>query len=234
MEHLSIANSFIMFVVVIALLTFLSFQSIYFIRLTLKRAEALQMDKVKLKKSMKVAALTSFIPSIAILLGLITLAPILGLPLSWARLAMAGSLMYEVIAATIGAQTAGATGLGLDGYNLQAFANSAWVMTIGVFPMMILAIVATKKYKNLIKKASTKDNVWTGIFIGTIMTAVIANFAVPPVIKGGNDTIAVGVSAIVMVILTIVDKKLKISWLKEYALSLSMISAMTVIVLMNL
>jgi hypothetical protein len=192
------------------------------------------MDKVKLKKSMRVAAVTSIIPSMAILLGLITLAPILGLPLSWARLAMAGSFMYEVIAATIGAKTAGATGLGLDGYDFQAFANSAWVMTIGVFPMMLLAIFGTKKYKNTIKKASTKDNVWTGIFIGTIMTAVIANFAIPPVIKGGNDSIAVGISAIVMVGLTLIARKLKINWIKEYALSISMISAMTVIVVMNL
>jgi len=234
MEHLSIANSFILFAVVIALLSFLSFQSIYLIILTLKRAKALDMDKVKLKKSMRVAAVTSIVPSMAIILGLITLAPVLGLPFSWARLAMAGSFMYEVIAATIGAQTAGAAGLGLDGYNLQAFANSVWVMTIGVFPMMIFAIVATKKYKNSIKKASTKDNVWAGIFVGTIMTAVVANFAVPPVIKGGNDTIAVGISAIVMIIFALLDKKLKISWLKEYALSLSMISAMTAIVLMNL
>ncbi|MEL7648465.1 MAG: DUF5058 family protein [Sedimentibacter sp.] len=234
MDHLSMANSPIMFIIVIGILSFLSFQSIYMIKLTLKRADALNIDRVKIKKAMKVACVTSSVPSVAIILGLITLSPVLGLPFSWARLAMAGSLMYEVTAASIGAQTAGAAGLGLDGYNLQAFANSTWIMTLGVFPMMIIAIVATKNYKSSIKKASTKDNAWTGIFVSAIMSAIIANFAVPPVMKGGNGFIAVCVSAIVMLGLIILAKKLKTSWLKEYALSISMISAMAVIAVMSL
>ena len=123
---------------------------------------------------------------------------------------------------------------GLEGFDLQAFANSVWVMSVGILPIMIMGIVATKKYKNSIKKASTKDSAWTGIFVGAIMTAVFANFAIPPVFKGGYGSVAVAVSAIVMTVLILAAKKFKVSWLKEYALSLSMISAMTVIAMMSL
>jgi hypothetical protein len=70
--------------------------------------------------------------------------------------------------------------------------------------------------------------------VGAIMLSVFFNFAIPPIIHGGDEIIALLVSVAAMAIFTLVINKLKVKWLREYALSFSMIIAMAVIVIANL
>jgi len=194
-----------------------------------KQLESMKVDKKVVRKVIKASAITTIIPSVAIIMGLISLSPSMGVPVSWARLGMAGSLMYELTIASIGAQTMGAQ-LGSSSYTSQAFANSVWLMTIGVVPSFIFAIFFLKKYKEGVKKAVSKDTRLQKIVIGTILVCVQVSFVLPAGFAGGGSLLAVLVSVGIMGILSILIVKFKQIWLREYALSLSMLLAVVAVI----
>ncbi|MBS7525190.1 DUF5058 family protein [Fusibacter paucivorans] len=233
MNYLEIANSRPMYLVTLFILVLLMAQAVIFFRMAMKRAKELKIEKQVIHKAVKAAAITTIVPSIAIIIGLISLSPILGIPVSWARLGMAGSMMYELTVAAIGAQAMG-TELGGAMYSPQAFANSVWLMTLGVTPGFVLAVLFLRKYKSGIKKAVSKDTTFQTLILTTILVSVQMNFIAPAVIGGGNALNAVVIAAVVMAVLTVCMVKLKWSWLKEYALSISMITAVGAIVLMQI
>ncbi|MTI67383.1 MAG: DUF5058 family protein [Firmicutes bacterium] len=234
MSYLEIANSKILYVIVICILGLLFTQAIFFYRMARKRALELNISSEKIRKATKAASISSIIPSIAIIIGLIAISPALGIPISWARLGMAGSLMYEITVAAIGGKSMGAAGLGQAGYTPQAFANSVWLMTLGVMPTFLLPILLLKKYKTQVKKATSKDSTFQNLILGTILICVQATFVIPPIFKGGNGLLAVVVASGLMAILTYAIVKWKQIWLKEYALSFSMIIAIVAVILFNL
>ncbi|MBF4692216.1 DUF5058 family protein [Fusibacter ferrireducens] len=232
MNYLEIANSPLLYVITIIILTVLSAQAIIFYRLAQKRAKELNIDKKTIRKVVKAASITTVIPSIAIIVGLISLAPAMGVPISWARLGMAGSLMYELTGASIGAKTMGAQ-LGAANYTPQAFANSVWVMTIGVVPAFLYAIFFLRKYKKRVKEAVSKDTRLQNVIITTILVCVQISFVLPALFSGGSSAYAVGIAAAVMAIMTFIIVKFKAKWLREYALSTSMLMAVVVVILLN-
>ncbi len=231
MDHLVMANSVALYAAVAVLLSGVFVMAFIFFRMAKTRALELGVETKTISKVIRTAATTSIIPSIAIILGLMTLVPVLGMPIAWGRLSVIGSLMYEVVTATIGATEAGAEGLGRAGFTPTVWANSVWCMTIGVLPGFILAFFALKKYKETVSKITARNTVWQGVFVGTIMIAVFANFSVPAIIAGGNDLLAVGVSAVTMGVVLILSKKTKASWLGEYSLSFSIIAALIAVII---
>jgi len=89
-DYLQVANSPYMYIGVVLLLGIVCWQASVFISRSLKRAQALGITREKINKTVKVAALTSLVPSLAIVVALLTLAPVLGLPFSWTRLRFPG------------------------------------------------------------------------------------------------------------------------------------------------
>ena len=66
------------------------------------------------------------------MLGVIALSGTLGVPFSWLRLSVIGSLQYELNVAEIAAQSVGLSGLRLAEMDIQSFVTIALVMTIGI------------------------------------------------------------------------------------------------------
>lgn len=231
--YLENANAPIIYIIVLLILSFLTFQSVYIFLLTKKRAKELGIEEKLLKKAMRSSAVTTIVPALAIVVGLITLAPVLGLPISWARLAMVGALQYELMSANIGAQAMGAEGLSA-GLTPEAFTNAVWVMTTGVITLPLLTVLFYKKVRKTITSSSGKNNAWLGILVSAIMVSVFANYAIGPVVsltKGFNNSfLAVAASSISMYIFMAVINKTKANWLKEYTLSFSMIIALVVVI----
>ena len=58
----------------------------------------LNMDPKVLKKTIINSAVFTILPSISILIGVVTLSGILGIPLPWIRLSVIGALHYEGLA----------------------------------------------------------------------------------------------------------------------------------------
>lgn len=234
-NYLKIANSPILYLVVGFLLVLITWQAIVYIKMALVRADELGIPKEKLKKAAKTAAITSIVPSIAIIIALITLATVLGTPVSWGRLAVIGSLTYELFAANLGATASGAA-LGSASYGAEAFLTSVCTMTVGSFVTIGLTIFIFKWYKKSLNKklAKSEDNSWSKIFIATIIISMYSRFMVDPLVKGGTSLVTMLSSAGAMVIMGLIIKKTGVKWLKDFAISFSMIFGMIIAVLFSL
>ena len=237
--YMTIANSPVLYIGVVALIAVVLWQAGVYIERTLKRAKELNIAPQRLRKAAKVAALTSIVPSIAIIIALLTLAPVLGLPVSWGRLSIIGSLSYELLAAKLGAEAASLS-LGGAGYDATAFLTSVTTMTIGSFVTLWLTILGFKWYKNrlnrsLAKGGEVKDNPWSRVLMGALIVSLYSRFLAEPVVEGGNALITMVASAIVMFALgQLVTHCKKLKWLGDFNLSISMIAGMAVAVLFSL
>lgn len=234
-EYLKIANHPLLYGVVILLLLLIFGQAAYYIRMALIRAKELGIGRDRLKAAVKTAAVTSVVPSIAIIIALMTLTPVIGLPISWGRLSVIGSLSYELLAANIGAEASGAV-LGGAGYDGSALLTSVCAMTAGSFASLSLTFFFFKGYKKRLNRslAKNKDSGWGSILMATIIVSMYARFMAEPVATGGVSLVTMLISALCMVGFGIFIKKTKINWLKDFAVSFSMIIAMAAVVLIYL
>lgn len=235
MNYLTIAGSPILYVVVGFLLLLITVQATVYIIFAIKRAKLLNMDLSKIRKAAITAAITSIVPSIAIVIALYTLVPVLGIPIAWGRLSVIGSLSYELLASQIGASAYGVT-LGGSGYNDQAFLTSVITMTAGSIVTVSLAIFGFKAYKNKLNQRldKSKDNGFRKYLVTAIIISMYCRFLAEPVVEGGISLITMLVSAFVMTLLGLCIKYFKWNWMKDFAISFSMIIAMIIAVIVSL
>lgn len=235
MNYLNIAASPILYAIVGILLLLITIQAVVYIYFSVKRAKEMNIAASKLRKAAKTAAITSVVPSIAIVIALTTLAPVLGIPVSWGRLAVIGSLSYELLAANIGASAYGVP-LGGSGYNSQAFLTSVLTMTAGSIVTISLTVFIFKAYKNKLnqKLSKSEDGGFRKYLIAAIMISMYARFLAEPVVTGGVSLVTMLASALTMALLGLCIKHLKWNWMKDYALSFSMIIAMVIAVVISL
>lgn len=235
-DYLSIANSPVMYIGVIVLLAIVFWQAAVYIKRSIARARELNIPKEKLKKAAKVACLTSIVPSIAIIVAFITLAPVLGIPVAWGRLSIIGSLSYELMAANIGATSSGVA-LGGEGYDATVFLTSVITMTVGSFAMLGMTIFGFKPYKDKLNKSLSKNgakeaNPWSKILMAALIVSLYCRFIAEPVATGGLALITMLISAVLMILFTfIIKKNPRLKWLNDFTLSISMILSMVAAVL---
>lgn len=226
-EYLKVANSPIFYIITFILFAIIIVQVFVFIRMALKRAKQLNITHSQIKSVVKTASVTTVVPSIATVIALLTLVPIMGLPFSWARLSVIGSLSYELAAANMGADAMGVA-LGQSGYTMQAFLNSVWTMTIGSSVMITFTLFFFKKYKQQLSKSMEKNrnSNWNKIFISAVLLGVYAKFILEPVVSGGSALASMLTSAVFALIIEWFIKKTGFRWLQDFSLSISMICGM--------
>ena len=88
------------------ILIVLAIAAVFFLR-GRKRALELGVSKEDFNSAMRGCVAFSIVPSIAVIIGLFSLAPLLGAPWPWFRLSVVGSLQYELMAADLAATGAG-------------------------------------------------------------------------------------------------------------------------------
>ena len=214
-------------------------QSVYFLLKAMKRSKQIGMDQVKIRKTIKTAAIFTIAPAVSIVISVITLAKSLGIPLPWLRLSVVGSLSYEAIAAS---NAVGAMGLELgkiSSLTAQQFVNITLVMTISIMVGIWLVPVIGKKLLGGMSKLEAKDKKWSEIFQNAMFIGMIAAFlgfvfcdvsmlwnpvaGITPT-AGLIPVCVMGVAALVMVCIGMAMKKWK--WLGDYALPISLVLGM--------
>ncbi|MTI65631.1 MAG: DUF5058 family protein [Firmicutes bacterium] len=225
-DYLEIANSKLLYLWGSIIVLFVLFQSILFIRLAWKEGKKLGLTSKKMLKGLRAGMVSAIIPSIPIVLTLIAMAPVLGIPFPWIRLSVIGSGPYELLAAGIGADTMGVDGLGATGYTRYVFANSVWVMTIGAMWSGTIVFFFIKRIKKGYKKIEKRDSKWMSIITNAAFFGVICVFLAQPITTGGLALTTMLSGGILMTICALLVIKAKITWLKEFALAISMIGAM--------
>ncbi len=224
-------NDGFMYLVTALVIAIVIAQSVFFLLKAIKRAKQLNIQSDVIKKTISSSAIFTIAPAVAILLGVIALSKALGFPFPWLRLSIIGALTYETSAA---ATAASAVGFDLSNTitDPAAFADIAWVVTVGSVFAMLLVIFFTKKIENSLDKIKAKDTKWsdifmTGLFLGMISAFLGVVFArVGEGLVGWTPVFVMLVSAIIMSICGIIYKKTKAAWVTDYALPISMLGAM--------
>ena len=216
-------------------------QSVYFLVKALRRSRQIGMDQKKIAKTIKTTAVFTVAPAVSIVISVITLSKSLGIPLPWLRLSVVGSLSYEAIAASNAVSAMGLTLGQIDQLTAQQFVNITLVMTISILVGIWLVPVIGKKLLSGMSNLGAKDAKWADIFQNAMFIGMISAFLgyvfcdfsrLWAPVKGFSPTsglipVAVmAVSAIIMVILGLLMRKPKLSWLGDYALPISLVLGM--------
>ncbi len=245
-------NSPILFVIVGAIIALVLGQSVFFLVRAMKRAKELGIASSTVKKTISSAAVFTIAPAIAILVGVVALSKSLGIPLPWLRLSVIGSITYETVAAGNVLEAAEMTA-GTTITDPSMFITVAWVMTVGIAAGLILVPFVTKKIQSGMLKMGMKDKKWGETFNNAMFLGMISAFlgyvfcdvdrlwkavdGVVTVVKDGETltysstsglipVCVMAVSAVVMAICGLTATKLKIRWLTDYALPMSLIIGM--------
>lgn len=180
-EYLASVNSGAMYLLVAAVLAVMTVVCAVFLVKSYRAGMKLGMDRKVLRRAITSSATFTLLPSISILLGVIALSGSLGVPLSWLRLSVIGSLQYELNVAEIAAQSYGLSGLRLEELSTEAFITIALVMTVGILGGIICCIFFLKKYMAKLKAKPKKESAGkpgfgahatTAMFVGLCATFV--------------------------------------------------------------
>ena len=228
-------NSPILYVIVGAIIALVMAQSVFFLVRAIKRARELGIGKDTIKKTISSSAVFTVAPAIAVLVGVVALSKSLGVALPWLRLSVIGSITYETVAAGNALEAAGSSA-GATVTDPAIFITIAWVMTVGIAAGLILVPFVTKRLQSGMNKIGMKDKKWGEIFNNAMFLGMISAFLgyvfcdVGLIVKGDTSGLipvcVMAVSAVVMAICGLLATKLKIRWLTDYALPLSLVIGM--------
>ena len=228
-------NSPVLYVIVGAIIALVMAQSVFFLIKAVRRARELGIGKSTVKKTISSAAIFTIAPAIAVLVGVVALSKSLGVALPWLRLSVIGSITYETVAAGNALEAAG-MGAGTTVTDPSIFITIAWVMTVGISAGLILVPFVTKKLQSGMSKIGMKDKKWGEIFNNAMFLGMISAFLgyvfcdVGLVIKGDMSGLipvcVMATSAVIMAICGLLATKLKIRWLTDYALPMSLVAGM--------
>ena len=234
-------NHPVLFVLVAVLVATVLGQSVYFLVKALRRAKAIGIDKKKLNKTMRTAAIFTIAPAVSIVISVIALSKSLGIPLPWLRLSVVGSLSYETIAAENSVSAMGLSLGKISELTAGQYVTITLVMTISIMLGIWLVPVIGKKLLGGMQSLGKKDAKWADIlqnamFIGMIsafLGYVFCNFSnLWNPVEGQSPTAGLVpvcvlvVSALVMLLCGLAMKKLKWQWINDYALPVSLVLGM--------
>lgn len=205
-------------------------QSIVFFKKAWKRSLELNIPEEKLKKIVKQTIIFTIAPAIAVGIGMITLAPMLGVPLPWLRLSVVGALPYELSAASAASDALNVS-LGA-GLTAKQFSTIAWTMTVGIITGIILIPLFCKKTVSGYSNIGNKDKKWSEHLSNAIFYGLIATFVgkglsgVTQSSAGRIQALVLVASAVVMAICGLLRGKFKWKWINDYAIPICMVISM--------
>ncbi len=229
-------NSPILFVIAGLIIAAVIAQSVFFLVKAWRRGIAIGMEKSKLKRIARTAAIFTIAPAVAIVISVITLAKDLGVPLPWLRLSVVGSLSYETIAASNAESAMGLVFGQVDALTAQQYVTIAWVMTLSIMVGIWLVPLVAKKLQNGMINMENRDKKWGEIFSASMFIGMISAFlgyvfcdfasVFSGNLSGLIPPLVMLVSALVMCVAGLLVKKYKWRWIGDYALPISLIAGM--------
>ena len=244
-EYLANVNSGMLYLIVAAVMTFITIMCVVFLIKSYRAGIKIGMDKKVLQKTIVSSATFTLLPSISILLGVIALSGALGVPFSWLRLSVIGALQYELNVAEMAAQSIGLSGAKAAEMSMSSFVTVALVMTVGILGGIILSIFLLKKYLKKVQQAPKKEksdkpgfgaHATTAMFVG-LCGAYIGAYVGDAIPREGSDVMplltALVAAAAMAVFEFFIQKKGKAA-LENFSLAASMLIAMAAAVLFGM
>lgn len=224
--YTEVANQGWLYVVVAVILAVVLAQTLAFMKKAWGRSLELGVTRAQAKKGITIGFGVSIMPTVAVLVVLFTLIPLLGGPLAWFRLSVIGSATFE----TMASQWA-VTGMGeefiVGGFSISAWVAAAWVCTIAGITNIIWMAIACKPCDVAFNKMTGKvDMKWIGI-LGTCAIMGIMGYLSVTETKNGNKRLIFLISFVCSFLISLLIKKVpKLKKLKDWNLSISLIVGM--------
>lgn len=238
-SFLSQANSLPMYLIAILIVLAVLCQAFLFLKKAWKHGKDIGMDPALMKKAAVSSATFSFVPSIGILIGVLALAPALGVPVPWIRLSVIGALHYEGSTANNLAKGIGIGELPSSKMTGGILASIVLGMTVCILSGAVFTLFFFKRYQKRITRSAKGDPkladvLTTGMFIGMIAAylgdavSYLRSVKVSGQIRKPNilPLIAFFTAMAAMVFFHYLMEHKHVKWLENYALSFSMIIGM--------
>lgn len=228
MDLLSILNSKPLYLLVGIALLIIFGMCIFFCKRAINRARELNISDDKIKSVIRTSVIFSIVPSVSVIIGLITLAPILGVPWPWFRLSVVGSLPYELMAADLSVKGAGFTGFEdfLANGKPSVIGAIMFVMSIAIMAGMIFNIFALKRVHTGVVKAGEKDTPFVDLALSVLVIGMMSVFVPVQSVKSTIHLLTILVSMAITLICQKLSSKYNITWLNDFTMSFALIGAM--------
>lgn len=187
------------------------------------RCLELGISKEVIQRVIKSSISSAIVPSLAVLIGLITLSVSLGVAWPWWRLSVIGSLSYESMASTYTAEGVGIALSNVLNSDATYFAAIILVMTIGVMIEPLGVVFFAKKYSTGLMKAS-ETNDWGQVLSGVFFLGMFAVYLPIMVFSDLPTTLTLLTSFLVTVVMGAAASKVK--WLGNFVMAIAMIAGM--------
>lgn len=228
----------------LCVVAFVIIQALFFMVRAIKRARELNIEKSTIKNTIMSSALFTIAPAIGIVATVLTLSSALGYVLPWIRLSVIGNISYEVTAATSAIDAYGIPGgISQEIKDPKVFATIAWVMTLGSILPLILTPIFLKKIQKKVGNVAKGNKEWADIMSAAAFIGLVAAFVAKAIVgKGAPEIVGDGAgvmsiaalifSIILMLILSKIATLPKMKWFESFAMPLSMIGAMGLVMLL--
>lgn len=229
MTFYELINSKLLYILVIIGLLYVIGYCLFFLKRGFSRCIELGIKKETVINVIKSSVAFSLVPSIAIVVGFFSIAAALGIPWSWWRLSVVGSVAYELMSADMAAKGVGYSDLGAmaQANDPQVFATVMFVMTIGIMTGMIMLLFFGKKLTTGLMKAREKDDKGWGIVLSSCFMLTLAAVFLPVMVFSDIiSSLTLLTSATITLILGIIIKKYKVAWLGNFVLAITLILGM--------
>ncbi len=222
----SIVNSGLLYIMVGIVIAFVVFLSLVFAKKAWKRAIELGYTKDQLLTVIKSTSIATIVPSLAIVIGLFALAPVLGNPWPWLRLSVLGSVTYELMAADMAASSMGVPLTDLPTVGIDAFVNIMFVMTVGISAGLFVLLFFGEKIQKGIGSMGKNKQSFGIVALECFMIGLLATFLPAFFTKGIVSVLTFFTSTVITISMGLIVLKYKISWLKDFILAFALIGGM--------
>lgn len=224
----AIMNSTTLYIAVIVGLLLIFLLCAVMLKMAWGRIIELGISREKVKDVIKSSVIFSIVPSLSIVIGLFSLAAVLGVPWPWFRLSVVGSVSYELMAADMVA-----TGAGYESIGALAAANDPskvgaimFVMSISIMFGIITCTIFGKKIQTSMASFREKNGAWGALATGCFTLAMMVVFLPVQIFKGPVYLLTMAVSALVTFLHGVIIKKTGWTWLSNFVLADSLVLAM--------
>ena len=213
-----IMNSPLLYALVGAGIVYILIFCVITLRKAYRHGLEIGLTKEKLKTAITSSAIYSIVPSISIVIGLFSLAAVLGVPWSWFRLSVVGSVTYELMAAAMGAGYESIAALNAAG-DASIVGTVMFVMSICILGGIVGVLIFGKRVQTSLQKAKNTHGAMGALLTGVLSLAIIEAFLPIQIMKGPVYLAVVVTSCVIVMIHMAVIKKFKILWLRNFVMA---------------
>ena len=227
MTFSQIMNSPLMYILVMLGIGYVLLFSVFTLMRSYRHALAVGLDKKKVRGVIASSALYSVVPSLSIVVGLFSLAAVLGIPWSWFRLSVVGSVTYELMAADMVGTAAGyesIAALNASG-DSQMIGTIMFVMSICIMGGIVGSLIFTKGIQKGLNKAHDKGVF--GILAANVLSLAMLCAYVPIQVMNGPVFAAVLLTSLSVAALhKWIIKTFGCKWLNNFVMADSLLISM--------